>query len=53
MSEVREARAREVLESWPEMLRKAEAQAEAARHRHRHRHRLEHARIARVAVALM
>ena len=45
--EVREARAREDLESWLEMLREAEVQAEAARQR------LEHARIAREEVALM
>lgn len=45
--EVREARAREDLESWLEMLREAEVQAEAARVR------LEHARIAREEVALM
>lgn len=43
--EVREARAREDLESWLEMLREAEVQAEAARQR------LEHARIAREEVA--
>ncbi len=43
--EVREARAREDLESWLETLREAEVQAEAARQR------LEHARIARVQVA--
>ncbi|GJF32708.1 hypothetical protein KNE206_54080 [Kitasatospora sp. NE20-6] len=45
--EVREARAREDLESWLGMLREAEVQAEAARQR------LEHARIAREEVALM
>jgi hypothetical protein len=45
--EVREARAREDLESWLEVLREAEVQAEAARQR------LEHARIARAEVALM
>ncbi|MFE7530747.1 hypothetical protein ACFU7Y_34290 [Kitasatospora sp. NPDC057542] len=45
--EVREARAREDLESWLEMLREAEVQAEAARQR------LEHARIAREEVARM
>jgi len=45
--EVREARAREDLESWLEMLREAEVQAEPARAR------LEHARIAREEVALM
>jgi hypothetical protein len=45
--EVREARAREDLESWLEMLREAEVQAEAARQR------LEHARIARKEVACM
>ncbi len=45
--EVREARAREDLESWLEMLREAEVQAEAARQR------LEHARIARAEVARM
>ena len=45
--EVREARAREDLESWLEMLREAEVQAEAARAR------LEHARIAREEVSLM
>ena len=45
--EVREARAREELESWLEMLREAEVQAEAARQR------LDHARIAREEVALM
>jgi hypothetical protein len=43
--EVREARAREELDSWLEMLREAEVQAEAARQR------LEHARIAREEVA--
>lgn len=47
MLEVREARAREDLESWLEMLREAEVQAEAARQR------LEHARIAREEVARM
>jgi hypothetical protein len=45
--EVREAQAREDLESWLEILREAEVQAEAARQR------LEHARIARSEVALM
>ena len=45
--EVREARAREDLESWLEMLREAEAQAEAARQR------LERARIAHEEVARM
>ena len=45
--EVREARAREDLESWLEVLREAEVQAEAARQR------LEHARIACAEVALM
>ena len=45
--EVREARAREELDSWLEMLREAEVQAEAARQR------LEHARIARAEVARM
>lgn len=45
--EVREARAREDLEPWLEVLREAEVQAEAARQR------LEHARIARQEVALM
>ncbi|MEY9968775.1 hypothetical protein ABIA33_006862 [Streptacidiphilus sp. MAP12-16] len=45
--EVREARAREDLESWLEMLREAEVEAEAARQR------LEHVRIAREEVALM
>jgi len=45
--EVREARAREDLDSWLEMLREAEVQAEAARQR------LEHARIAREEVARM
>ncbi|MHA6763341.1 hypothetical protein [Streptacidiphilus sp. PAMC 29251] len=45
--EVREARAREELESWLEMLREAEVQAEAARQR------LEYAWIAREEVALM
>ncbi|MHA6757729.1 hypothetical protein [Streptacidiphilus sp. PAMC 29251] len=45
--EVREARAREELESWLEMLREADVQAEAARQR------LDHARIAREEVALI
>jgi hypothetical protein len=45
--EVREARAREDLDSWLEMLREAEVQAESARQR------LEHARIAREEVTLM
>lgn len=45
--EVREARAREELDSWLEMLREAEVQAEAARQR------LEYARIAREEVARM
>lgn len=45
--EVREARAREDLESWLEMLREAEVQAEADRER------LEYARIAREEVACM
>ena len=45
--EVREARAREDLESWLELLREAEVQAEAARQR------MEHARIAREEVVRM
>jgi hypothetical protein len=45
--EVREARAREDLESWLELLREAEVQAEAAQLR------LEHAQIAREEVACM